>query len=179
MKEMVLTHSSVALPSGRDFYKLNRRLIWLQGWDGDFGEESTLLHFQQLALNFPADYRDWSVSSVRRQQFYDFEIKCFVLSQWLSDSQRNLVCILLYGLTLHLNSVHSSRQDTWNTELTSLPFRHFWDDERPIYESNERMIPLLKRGEIYFSPVALWPNAGHGLLILEVSWSHTTTHHSR
>jgi len=30
-----------------------------------------------------------------------------------------------------------------------------------------------------FSLVALWPNAGHGLLILEVSGSHTTTHHSR
>ena len=29
------------------------------------------------------------------------------------------------------------------------------------------------------SPVALRPNAGHGLLILEVSRSHTTTHHSR
>jgi len=28
-------------------------------------------------------------------------------------------------------------------------------------------------------PVALWPNAGHGLLILEVSRSHTTRHHSR
>jgi hypothetical protein len=27
--------------------------------------------------------------------------------------------------------------------------------------------------------VALRPNAGHGLLILEVSTSHTTTHHSR
>jgi len=27
--------------------------------------------------------------------------------------------------------------------------------------------------------VALRPNADHGLLILEVSWSHTTTHHSR
>jgi hypothetical protein len=27
--------------------------------------------------------------------------------------------------------------------------------------------------------VALWPNAGHDLLILEVSRSHTTTHHSR
>jgi len=27
--------------------------------------------------------------------------------------------------------------------------------------------------------VALWPNAGHGLLILEVSKSHTMTHHSR
>ena len=28
-------------------------------------------------------------------------------------------------------------------------------------------------------PVALRPNAGHGLLILEVSRSHITTHHSR
>jgi len=28
-------------------------------------------------------------------------------------------------------------------------------------------------------PVALRPNAGHGLLILEVSRSHTTSHHSR
>ena len=31
----------------------------------------------------------------------------------------------------------------------------------------------------FFFPVALRPNAGHGLLILEVSRSHTTTHHSR
>jgi len=29
------------------------------------------------------------------------------------------------------------------------------------------------------SPVALRPNADHSLLILEVSRSHTTTHHSR
>ena len=31
----------------------------------------------------------------------------------------------------------------------------------------------------YLVSVALRPNAGHGLLILEVSRSHTTTHHSR
>ena len=31
---------------------------------------------------------------------------------------------------------------------------------------------------LFFFPVVLWPNAGHGLLILEVSKSHTTTHHS-
>jgi len=31
----------------------------------------------------------------------------------------------------------------------------------------------------FFFPVALRPNTGHGLLILEVSRSHTTTHHSR
>jgi len=32
---------------------------------------------------------------------------------------------------------------------------------------------------IIIFPVALRPNAGHSLLIPEVSWSHTTTHHSR
>ena len=32
---------------------------------------------------------------------------------------------------------------------------------------------------ILFFCVALRPNAGHGLLILEVSRSHITTHHSR
>jgi len=30
-----------------------------------------------------------------------------------------------------------------------------------------------------FFAVALRPNAGHGLVICEVSRSHTTTHHSR
>jgi len=32
--------------------------------------------------------------------------------------------------------------------------------------------------EVHFF-MALRPNAGHGLLILEVSRSHSTTHHSR
>jgi len=32
---------------------------------------------------------------------------------------------------------------------------------------------------LFFFAVALRPNAGHGLLILEISRSHTTTHHSR
>ena len=34
-------------------------------------------------------------------------------------------------------------------------------------------------GKLFFISVELGPNAGHGLLILEVSRSHTTTHHSR
>ena len=40
---------------------------------------------------------------------------------------------------------------------------------------------LLSRAgfKIFFFAVALRPNAGHGLLILEVSRSYTTTHHSR
>jgi len=42
------------------------------------------------------------------------------------------------------------------------------------YVSETHRLPFF----IYF-PVALRPSAGHGLLILEVSRSHTTTHHSR
>jgi len=32
---------------------------------------------------------------------------------------------------------------------------------------------------IFLPPLVLWPNTGHGLLILEVSRSHKATHHSR
>ena len=32
---------------------------------------------------------------------------------------------------------------------------------------------------VFFPPVALRPNVGYGLLILEVSRSHTMTYHSR
>jgi len=37
----------------------------------------------------------------------------------------------------------------------------------------------IKKYFFFLCPVALRPNEGHGLLILEVSRSHTTTHHSR
>jgi hypothetical protein len=37
---------------------------------------------------------------------------------------------------------------------------------------------ILSTNITFFPPVALRPNAGHGLLILEVSRSQTTTHHS-
>ena len=40
-------------------------------------------------------------------------------------------------------------------------------------------VPLQAHASLFSHPVALRPNAGHGLLILEVSGSHTTTHHSR
>jgi len=38
-------------------------------------------------------------------------------------------------------------------------------------------IDFLLQWKIFFFAVALRPNAGHGLLILEVSRSHTTTQH--
>ena len=38
---------------------------------------------------------------------------------------------------------------------------------------------ILQEYKGFFCAVALQPNVGHGLLILEVSRSHTTTQHSR
>ena len=46
-------------------------------------------------------------------------------------------------------------------------------------EGRRRFVRLRLRSKIFFFAVALRPNTGHGLLILEVSRSHTTTHHSR
>jgi hypothetical protein len=56
----------------------------------------------------------------------------------------------------------------------------------PFLRSNQA-IPRLqfaiveyeRTGRNFFPPLALRPNAGHGLLILDVSRSHTMTHHSR
>ena len=59
---------------------------------------------------------------------------------------------------------------------------------RIISESSQTNSVTLKMEEVSYSempehmtspPVALRPNAGQGLLILEVSRSHTTTYHSR
>ena len=51
-----------------------------------------------------------------------------------------------------------------------LSFPPFTEQCRPDYESNQQ--------DATFS-LALLPNAGHSLLIFEISRSHTTTHHSR
>ena len=48
--------------------------------------------------------------------------------------------------------------------------------------SSDRMSGIIFRYccyDIFSSSVELRPNAGHGVLTLEVSRSHTTTHHSR
>ena len=48
-----------------------------------------------------------------------------------------------------------------------------------VPEANCFLLHSLFIFELFFFTVALRSNAGHGLLILEVSRSHTTTHHSR
>jgi hypothetical protein len=50
---------------------------------------------------------------------------------------------------------------------------------KPKYKMKERKISYMThKEEKYLFIVTLRPNAGHGLLILEVSRSHITTHHS-
>ena len=46
-------------------------------------------------------------------------------------------------------------------------------------KKNTGYIPCTYTIISFFFPVALRLNAGHGLLIFEVSRSHTTTHHSQ
>jgi hypothetical protein len=48
-----------------------------------------------------------------------------------------------------------------------------------IWVENYGYIIILDYKFLSVFAVALRPNAGHGLLILEVSRSHTTTYHSR
>ena len=58
----------------------------------------------------------------------------------------------------------------------SVQITAFWRGKQANINSSEQSAASV------FSPpppLALWPNKGHGLLILEVSRSHTTTHHNR
>ena len=52
------------------------------------------------------------------------------------------------------------------------------EGSRENYEASDTESGFQLRG-VFFFLVALQPNASHGLLIHEVSRSHTTTHHSR
>ena len=58
---------------------------------------------------------------------------------------------------------------------------YLWNIQIYVKHEMELEIRVLSVIDISFPtlPVALRLNAGHGLLILEVSRSHTTTHHSR
>ena len=77
----------------------------------------------------------------------------------------------------------SSVLDHWIPKFFCIKFqkniiyeREFEDAILHIITSCKLMYVIIHS---YFFPVALRPNAGHGILILEVSRSHTTTHHSR
>jgi len=62
----------------------------------------------------------------------------------------------------------------------ALPDRIVFELPVFIYQSeSSRSEPLTASLNDHIFFVALRPNAGHGLLILEISRSHTTTHHIR
>jgi len=57
--------------------------------------------------------------------------------------------------------------------------RHFMADGFQENETEHIARKEEMENRIFPFPVALRPNASHGLRILEVSRSHTATHHSR
>jgi hypothetical protein len=71
---------------------------------------------------------------------------------------------------------------SWEDKKTTKDIRQYRQQTPP---SGAVFTHVLKQKEhvfmytFVFFFVALRPNGGHGLLILEVSWSHTTTHNSR
>jgi len=68
----------------------------------------------------------------------------------------------------------SGNQTTWNIYFTCIFFNTL---STIISDMDYKKLRMLI--DKTFSPCALQPNAGHGLLIHEVSRSHTATHHSR
>ena len=61
--------------------------------------------------------------------------------------------------------------------VVSVEITAFWRGKQTNINSSEE--PDARVLSPVPPPSALWPNAGHGLLIHEVSISHTTTHHNR
>ena len=68
---------------------------------------------------------------------------------------------------------------TAETSSVNVPARNICCCFYPVMQVVYIYSSLFSQGFFFFFPVVLRPNAGHGLLILEVSWSRTTTHHSR
>ena len=69
----------------------------------------------------------------------------------------------------HDMSVHTNISKILYLQDSSLHFRY-----RQEYKTTSLNLHI----RVYIYSVALRPNAGHGLLIFEVSRSHTVTHHS-
>ena len=66
-----------------------------------------------------------------------------------------------------------TRQYNWKSQMCWHVYGHMSNKLHGV--TGQRTISFF----FCFFAVALRPNAGHGLLILEVSRSHTTTHHSQ
>jgi hypothetical protein len=71
---------------------------------------------------------------------------------------------------------HSSSAVSLRIEFLSF---FVWNIYRYYMQHVKLLLYFLFIYLFFYFAVALRPNAGHGLLILEVSRSHTTTHHSR
>ena len=75
--------------------------------------------------------------------------------------------------------IHLLRTENTKTELFLILKHLSWQNPISIGSKHNNHTSTDMIMKCFFFSVALRPNAGHGLLILEVYRSHTTTHHSR
>ena len=93
---------------------------------------------------------------------------------WVTPRRLNFIC-RRFGTHCLFHLYRSCKQDRFFS-LTYLLLSSTRTHALPVLDSLRLAQAILSQT---FFPVALRPNAGHGLLMLEVSRSHTTTHHSR
>ena len=87
---------------------------------------------------------------------------------------RNLFNLALIGPAVHRNNIISILKPTRCAIVSNLFYFGM-----TLYMFRTIFTPIIRISRLYFFSVALQPNAGHGLLILQVSRSHTTTLHRR
>ena len=96
----------------------------------------------------------------------------FPLQQWLHERVKMLLSTHITCFFYHLISMHFV-QLSFNVCVSSTVV------QPPVLLPYVIFTTAASRKIVTFFFVALRPNAGHGLLIHEVSRSHTTTQHSR
>jgi len=106
-----------------------------------------------IFINYVGCFQD-TIGYIKTQQVYTTnpQWNIYILTMWMFFAQHQLY-IKLVNLALYYISL-------------------------PWFRNNSPLRTETYRNTFFFS-VALRPNVGHGLLILEVSRSHTTTHRSR
>ena len=134
--------------------------------------------FLSNVLRYPARHhrcckipRLWAfavlVKAGDKQNEYRALLRITITHKILFVSHRNTVLFRAKAKNLTLYSEITAVYCIKNTKLSN--------NER----TNCTILTFKPDGIYIFFPVALRPHAGHGLLIFEVSRSHTTTHHSR
>jgi hypothetical protein len=151
-----------------------------------------------MFLIFPIYATSYSVCGLSLQWLRYFSFKYFVLARLVTWILYCLVCggceirtavcsvgngTLSQGLKQPQreanHSAPSSAKLIQNTTIIPLHYLSYWHAHGRVFISSYCQTLNVPMHLTVFFSMALRPNSGHGLLLIEVSRSHTTTYHSR